>query len=120
MNVNALKKENINPYPGLNLVMDGVIARVVSVSGGRVIIDFNHPLADKDVVYELKPLKIVEDVKEKLKTVMFSHFSYHSEIEFKEGKVTLYNIPKDFQEKITERLKALIKEVKSVEFKEKK
>ena len=120
MNSNSLRNQNIKPYPGMSLVIDDIIARVVSVSGGRIILDFNHPLADRDVVYELKPIKIVSDSKEKIKAIMFSHFSYHSDIEFDKGKVSLSNIPKEFQEKITERLKELIKDVKSVDFKEKK
>ncbi|MBI4154655.1 FKBP-type peptidyl-prolyl cis-trans isomerase [Candidatus Woesearchaeota archaeon] len=120
INSNALKQQNIKPYPGMSLVIDNLIARVVSVSGGRLVVDFNHPLADKDVVYELRPLKIVDDVNEKLKAVMFSHFSYHENIEFKNGKVTLFNIPKEFQDKVEKRLKELVKEVKTVEFKEKK
>ena len=120
MNSNSLRDQNIKPYPGMSLVIDDVIARVVSVSGGRLVIDFNHPLAEKDVSYDLKPLKIVEDINEKLKAIMFSHFSYHESIEFKNGKVNLFNIPKEFQDKVGERLKALIKEVKIVDFKERK
>jgi len=120
INSNALKQQNIKPYPGMSLIIDDLIARVVSVSGGRLVVDFNHPLADKDVVYELRPLKIVGDVNEKLKAVMFSHFSYHENIGFNNGKVILFNIPKEFQDKVEKRLKELIKEVKTVEFKEKK
>ncbi len=119
INSNVLKGQNIKPYPGMNLVVDDVIARVVSVSGGRLVIDFNHPLANKDLVYELRPLKIVNDVNDKLKAIMFNHFSYHGAISFKEGNVTLFNIPKDFQKKIEERIKELIKEVKKIEFRDK-
>jgi len=120
MNSNSLRDQNIKPYPGMSLVIDDIVARVVSVSGGRIVLDFNHPLAERDVVYELKPIKLVSDSKEKIKAIMFNHFSYHSEIEFDKGKVSLFNIPKEFQGKITERLKELIKDVKTVEFKEKK
>lgn len=39
---------------------------VKSISGGRVVIDFNHPLAGRTLVYTVKVLKKLEDLKEKL------------------------------------------------------
>jgi len=48
------KKQNINPYPGMVFEVEGRPARIQSVSGGRVRVDFNHPLAGKECDYELK------------------------------------------------------------------
>ena len=39
---------------------------VRSVSGGRVIVDFNHPLSSKDVHYDVEVLKIVTDKKDQI------------------------------------------------------
>ena len=36
-------KQNITPYPGMALQLDNTIAKVLSVSGGRVTMDFNNP-----------------------------------------------------------------------------
>ncbi|RLJ09464.1 MAG: peptidylprolyl isomerase, partial [Candidatus Aenigmatarchaeota archaeon] len=41
------KKEKIDPVPGMFITIDGLQAKVQSVSGGRVRVDFNHPLAGK-------------------------------------------------------------------------
>ena len=64
--LNHFTKQNINPHPGLTLQLDNVIARVISVSGGRVTIDFNNPLAGKSISYNFKITKKIEDDKEKI------------------------------------------------------
>ena len=46
------KEQGIQPVPGMPIQLDGMQARVQSVSGGRVRVDFNHPLADKELVYD--------------------------------------------------------------------
>ncbi len=62
-----LKKHNINPYPGLTLNINGILGVVRSVSGGRVIVDFNHPLAGKTLHYKVKIIRKIEDDAEKIK-----------------------------------------------------
>src|SRR3989344_1222392 len=48
---NKFRQQNIQPFPGLQLNIDGVFGVVKTVSGGRCLVDFNHPLAGKDLVY---------------------------------------------------------------------
>jgi FKBP-type peptidyl-prolyl cis-trans isomerase 2 len=48
------KKREIDPFPGLLLDLDGMKGIVKSVSGGRVMVDLNHPLAGERVVYDVK------------------------------------------------------------------
>jgi FKBP-type peptidyl-prolyl cis-trans isomerase SlyD len=62
-------EKQVNPYPGLVLNIDGILARVSSVSGGRVTTDFNLPLAGKTIIYDFKIKRIIEDKEEKLKTL---------------------------------------------------
>ncbi len=63
------KEHNIQPIPGVSLNFDGRIAKILSVSGGRVLVDFNNPLAGKDVVYQINVLRKVDDVNEKIKAL---------------------------------------------------
>ena len=61
------KKQNITPYQGQYITFDqGLRGRVVSVSGGRVKLDFNHPLAGKVLEYELQVTKKVDATKDKV------------------------------------------------------
>ena len=47
-------KENIRPFPGLQVNIENLIGTIRSVSGGRSLVDFNHPLAGKDIIYEIE------------------------------------------------------------------
>ncbi|MBU0930098.1 MAG: FKBP-type peptidyl-prolyl cis-trans isomerase, partial [Nanoarchaeota archaeon] len=70
INVNVFKKSNIMPMPGLQINIDGTLGTIRSFSGGRVIVDFNHPLADRELVYKVNILREVKDQKEKLTACM--------------------------------------------------
>ncbi len=61
---------NINPIPNLVVEIDGKIGIVRAVSGGRVIVDFNHPLAGRDAIFYIKVNREVTDLKEKIKGLL--------------------------------------------------
>lgn len=67
--MNAFKEQKVIPQRGMQFEIDGQIVRVVSVSGGRVLTDFNSPLAGKEVVYTYKINRQVDDQKEKIDAV---------------------------------------------------
>jgi len=58
------------PVPGAWVRVQGLRGRVLSVSGGRVRVDFNHPLAGKTLVYELKIREVVKSKLEKIKAIV--------------------------------------------------
>lgn len=62
-------KENIKPFPGLQVNIDNEMGIVRNVSGGRIIVDFNHPLASKDVEYEVEVKRVLTDSKEKIESL---------------------------------------------------
>lgn len=59
-------ERKINPARGLMLNMDGMLARIASVSGGRVTVDFNNPLSGKVIRYEFIIKRIIDGDKEKI------------------------------------------------------
>lgn len=115
-------KNKINPYPGMTVNAEGMMGVIKSVSGGRVMVDFNHPLAGRELVFNVKIIKIISDVKEKIKNlVSYSLFMREDmyKFEVKEGKLmfeTSKDIPdflkKNFENKVME----VIKDIKSIEF----
>ena len=50
--------------------IDGKIGVVESITGGRVRISFNHPLAGRGLDYEVKVVKILESTSEKAKAIV--------------------------------------------------
>ncbi len=61
------KRQNLRPVPGLQVNIDESYGVVRSVNGGRVIVDFNHPLAGKDLIYDVKVGKKVTDTAKQMK-----------------------------------------------------
>lgn len=69
MPIKIFKEKNMNVYPGLTLSFDNTIAKVISVSGGRVLVDFNNPVAGKIVVYEFTIKRKINDINEKINSI---------------------------------------------------
>ncbi|MCX8204384.1 MAG: peptidylprolyl isomerase [Candidatus Nezhaarchaeota archaeon] len=65
-----LTKRGIVPRVGARVEVDGKVGIVRSVGGGRVTLDFNHPLAGCSIVYELKVVSKVEGGMEKAKELL--------------------------------------------------
>lgn len=70
--LSEFRTHNVQPQPGLQVDVDGRRGFVTSVSGGRVIVNFNHPFAGKEVVYVVKIVKKVTDIKEQLQSYLHS------------------------------------------------
>ncbi len=67
------KKHDTEPMPGMWITADNMRGKVLSVSGGRVRVDFNHPLAGKVLVYSIKVKEAVEKLEDKVKCVVDFH-----------------------------------------------
>lgn len=63
------KQQEVNPVSGAMFNFDGRIAKILTVSGGRVMVDFNNPLASKTVIYKINILRKIEDINEKIKSL---------------------------------------------------
>lgn len=85
----VFRQQNLNPVPGVMFNFDGKVAKILSVSGGRVIADFNNPAAGKIVIYKLDVKRKIEDLNEKAKA--FIDFLFRREIPFEitDKKITL-------------------------------
>jgi FKBP-type peptidyl-prolyl cis-trans isomerase 2 len=97
MPIKVFHQHNLNPVPGIPFNFDGKFGKVLSVSGGRVIVDFNSPLAGKEVIYEIKVLRQITDLEEKIKS--FLNFLFKREdIKLKiENKKLILNLDKQMK-----------------------
>ncbi len=112
----VFKKENIQPFPGLEVNVDNMYGIVRTVSGGRIIVDFNHPLAGRNVNYEVKVNKIIKDTLKKAKSIFKNELNIlDAKLELRDKKLIIdENIPKDVLSGIKKRVLELIPEIKSV------
>ena len=114
----VFKEQQIVPMPGLEINVDGMPGIIRTVSGGRIIVDFNHPLSGKELNYKIKINKIIKDKKEKLKALLKIELNMKdSKVEIKENKAKIENIPQPVQETLKKRINELIPEIKGIEFK---
>lgn len=67
------KKQGMTPVPGMKITLEGNNGKILTVSGGRVKVDFNHELAGKDLKYNVKVIEIIEDDEEKIKSMIQLH-----------------------------------------------
>jgi len=82
----------IQPYPGLPVTLDGVFAVVKSVSGGRVIVDFNHPFAGRTVKYILKITGLVTKPLEKIRAIANVFKIDEKDIKIEKKKEDVYEV----------------------------
>lgn len=64
MPLKVFQDQKINPVPGLVINTGNLLGKVQSVSGGRVRVDFNHPLAGRKLEYWVKLRKEITTKKE--------------------------------------------------------
>ena len=74
VNIRELVRNNIVPEIGKTIDLGGQVGIVKAITGGRVLIDFNHPLAGKTLVCSYKIIKVVEDDVEKVKLLLHRRY----------------------------------------------
>ena len=85
----VFKEQKVGPVPGAMFNFDGRPAKILTVSGGRVIADFNNPLAGKTVVYNINVKRKVEDLNKKIKALIDFFFRKELKFQVKDKKIIL-------------------------------
>lgn len=80
-------EQKIMPQKGMQMSLDDAIVKVISVSGGRVVVDFNNPLSGKVVTYTYKIIRKLEDEKEKINSLQDFFFRKRFHFEIKNNKI---------------------------------
>lgn len=111
-------KDKIMPFPGLQVNVDGLMGVVKTVTGGRTIVDFNHPLAGKSLDYEVTVRKIIVDDAEKLSALIeLIGLKAVSKVENGSAQITSeQEIPKEFADKFSDDIKEAIPSIGNVSY----
>jgi FKBP-type peptidyl-prolyl cis-trans isomerase 2 len=92
----AFMEQKIYPQKGMQLALDGMLVKIVSVTGGRVLVDFNNPLSGKVVIYEVKILKKVAKEDDKINSLQDFFFKKRFPFTIKDKKIT-FSLKKEEQ-----------------------
>lgn len=65
------KEQNVDMEVGQFVTINRLRGKVLSMDGGRVRVDFNHPLAGKTLAYDLTVVGKIEDAAEKVQALVY-------------------------------------------------
>jgi FKBP-type peptidyl-prolyl cis-trans isomerase 2 len=102
-------ENDIKPFPGLQVNIDNAVGTVKSVSSGRVLVDYNHPLSGKDLVYEVEIKRVVTDKKEQIDSLLKLLLGIkEAKIEIKDNKAKIelkQELPPEFIKELSKLIK---------------
>jgi peptidylprolyl isomerase len=101
------------PTLGMIFYFDNVMGKVTTVSGGRVIVDFNNPLAGKVVQYTLDVKREIIDMNEKAKSLLVFVIRNEPQFRIEAGKLIVKCSKQEA--KLLTMLKPRFKEILSLE-----
>jgi len=113
-------KQKINPMPGLPVNIDGIYGVIITAAGGRTIVDFNHPLSGKELIYRCRANKIIRESAEKLKSFLATELGikdFNAEVKEGKAKVSLKaKLPEEISKLLEKKIMEIMPEIKSIIF----
>lgn len=112
------KSQKIQPFIGLQVQIDNIPGTIRSISGGRILVDFNHPLSGRELLYEIKIGEKITDMSEKVKSYFEITLGVkNSNVKIIGDKVEIeMELPKEVKIMITDKIKSIIPEIRTIEF----
>ena len=98
--------------PGLQVNIDGIVGTIRNAAGGRIIVDFNHPLAGRDLIYEVKVNQILTKKQDKISSLIKLLLNQETKVVIKEGiaEITLQDeLPPELQKELEKKIIELVK-----------
>jgi len=86
--IRVFTEKEVVPVSGMMLTLNGIVARIASVSGGRVVVDFNNPLAGKAIEYNFTVKRQITQTEEKLAVLADFYLGEKPEIKVDEENKT--------------------------------
>lgn len=120
--ISSFKDQNIMPQKGMIIEAEGRTGRVMFVSKGRFVkVDFNHPFANKDLIYDVEIVEILKGDEEKV-SALLDYFigKPNYELKMDEKNITIKTkmvLPKELIDFIKANVKDIIKKNFKFDFK---
>ncbi len=106
------KKQEIVPQPGLQVSVDGAVGTVRSATSGRVVVDFNHPLAGRQLDYDVTVVRILTAKDEQGRALARLLLGYEPKsVAIGDGRITFtvpMAVPEQMAHLLTKEFKELI------------
>ncbi len=77
----SIRKFPERPKPGQRVRLGNRVGTVERIIGRRVIVDFNHPLAGKTIIFDIEIKEKVEKLEEKIKALFVMYTGLDVEVE---------------------------------------
>ncbi|MFH1456258.1 MAG: FKBP-type peptidyl-prolyl cis-trans isomerase [archaeon] len=111
------REQKIQPHPGMQVNVDNNIGIIKTVSSGRILVDFNHPLSSHDLSYEVTIVKTVSELKKQVEGYLELSLQLPEvDIEIVEGilKIKL-GLPPQLKQPLLEQIQKRFPEIKDIE-----
>ncbi len=108
--LSVFRQKGVEPVAGAMMNIDNMLVRISAVSSGRVIVDFNNPLAGKDIVYKFRVVSRIDDLKEKVE-VLANFFLGKTDVKLDGDKAMLeveILLPDGFLEEFKKKVKDIL------------
>jgi peptidylprolyl isomerase len=96
--IKQLTAKQINPVIGARIEFNGKNATIRSIGAGRVLLDFNPPLAGRTLIYEVTVTKKLQENKEKIGALIHRRIPIVEEEKFNIGiktKILTIDMPEE-------------------------
>jgi peptidylprolyl isomerase len=98
VSIKQLYAKEINPVVGARIEFQGKAATVRSIGAGRVLLDFNPPLAGRTLIYDVTPTKKLDAQEQKIAAIIHRRVPVVEEDKFKitvQDKNLTIDMPED-------------------------
>ncbi|MBI2579461.1 MAG: peptidylprolyl isomerase [Candidatus Aenigmarchaeota archaeon] len=104
------------PHPGMIVDFGSMRGRIQSISGGRVRVDFNNPLAGKKLFYHIEVVEKIDGAENKIRAVL-DFFDVKSDIKLGEKEAEINaKLPAKMKETLSDMIIRHVEGIERVKF----
>lgn len=113
MPLKVFEKQKVKPYPGLEVTIDDQRGLIKTITGNRVIVDFNHMLAGQDIVYDIEIHDSISDAATQVEAVVGRTLGFAPKVSV-DGSDATITLPIELPAEFSSRVKEAVTEQTSI------